>query len=250
MITFEQFQTAAQTHNVIPLTKTVLADEHTPVSLYLAYRKGTKQSFLLESVEPNERVGRFSFIGSDPVMTITARGDQVEIRNHKRYERCTGNVVDVLKEYSSRYHQYPLPELEGFSGGFLGYMGYDYVSQFERIPLQSENPFTQPDAMFALFELAIKIDHRDHSMTVVQNIFIDAAQPLRQQYDEGMHKLETSLQRLFSAAPPQGPFQCELQTDAENDADRYMKIVERAKHYIHEGDIFQVVLSRRTSIPY
>jgi anthranilate synthase component 1 len=250
MITFEQFQTAAQTHNVIPLTKTVLADMHTPVSLYLAYREERKQSFLLESVEPNERVGRFSFIGSTPVMTLTARGDQIEIRNNTAPKHRTGNIINVLKEYSSQYRQYHVPELEGFSGGFLGYMGYDYVSQFERISLQSKSPFDQPDAMFALFESIVKFDHRNHVITIIQNIFIDLSQSLQRQYEEGKQKLETSLQRLFSLATPQDQFQCELERMEGNGADEYMNMVKRAKHYIHEGDIFQVVLSRRTSIPY
>ncbi len=250
MITFEQFQTAAQTHNIIPLTKTVLADMHTPVSLYLAYREGTKQSFLLESVEPNERVGRFSFIGREPVMTITARGDQIEIRNHKKLERFTGNVIDVLKKYSSQYHQYPLPELEGFSGGFLGFMGYDYVAQFERIPLPSQKPFDHPDTMFALFESTIKFDHRNLVMTIIQNVFLDPSRSLQQQYEEGKRKLDASLQRLFSSAMPQEQFQCDLNRNESSGADEYVKMVERAKHYIHEGDIFQVVLSHRTSIPY
>jgi anthranilate synthase component I len=250
MITFEQFQTAVQTHNVIPLTKTVLADMHTPVSLYLAYREETKQSFLLESVEPNERVGRFSFIGSEPVLMITARGDQIEIQNHSAPEHRTGNIIDVLKEFSANYRQLHVPELEGFSGGFLGYMGYDYVAQFERISLPSKNPFDQPDAMFALFESTIKFDHRYHIITIIQNVFLDPSQSLQRQYEEGKRKLEASLQRLFSSAILQEKFQCELNKDEANDADEYVKMVECAKHYIHEGDIFQVVLSRRSSIPY
>jgi len=250
MITFEQFQAAAQTYNVIPLTKTVLADLHTPVSLYLAYREGTKQSFLLESVEPNERVGRFSFIGSEPMMSITARGDQLEIRNHNHVEHGTGNVIDGLKQYASRYRQYPLPELEGFSGGFLGFMGYDYVAQFERISLPLKKIFDHPDTMFALFESTIKFDHRNFVMTMIQNVFLDPSQSLQQQYEEGKRKLDALLQRLNVLTTPPQQFQCALNRSDSNGDDDYTAMVERAKQYIHEGDIFQVVLSRRTSIPY
>lgn len=250
MISFKQFEEVARTHNVIPLTKTVMADVHTPVSLYLAYREGTSQSFLLESVEPNERVGRFSFIGSDPVMTITARGDQIEIRNHKKIERRTGNLVEILKEYSSAYRQFHLQELEGFSGGFLGFMGYDYVAQFERIALPPEKSFDHPDAMFALFESVVKFDHRNLVLTIVQNIFVDPAQSLQQQYEEGIRKLDDSLQRLHRSVVARKQFQSEEHRSEYDDAKVYESMVERAKHYIHEGDIFQVVLSRRISIPY
>ena len=98
MISFEQFAIAAKTHNVIPLVTTVLADTHTPVSLYLAYRADKRRTFLLESVEPSERVGRFSFIGGNPIVTLTARGQEVEIQNGSEKQVRRSSMIDVLKE--------------------------------------------------------------------------------------------------------------------------------------------------------
>ncbi len=123
MITKEEFKELAQTHSVVPLVETMLADLHTPVSIYLTLRSETSHSFLLESVEPDERIGRFSFVGTEPILVIKAKGDVVEIESGGKKESRRGKILDVLNELSHQYRSMAAHGQEGFTGGFLGYFG-------------------------------------------------------------------------------------------------------------------------------
>jgi anthranilate synthase component 1 len=96
MITKEEFRELAQTYTVVHLVETMLADLHTPVSIYLALRSKTSHSFLLESVEPDERIGRFSFVGTEPRLIIKAKGDVVQIESGGKKEQRQGKILDVL----------------------------------------------------------------------------------------------------------------------------------------------------------
>lgn len=250
MISFEQFKEVSSSYNVIPLVSTILADLHTPVSLYMALRNGERVSFLLESAESNERIGRFSFIGCSPKFFIKAYGNDLQIHSGETIEHRKGNVVDLLKEYSSQFHQYSVPELEGFCGGFLGYVGYDTVAQFERIPLPDVRPYEQPDAFFGFFDSALRYDHRNHLISIIHNVIVKEGNSLREQYEEGVKVVELLKQRIHSVPTNYEPFHFEKSSIGEEDEEQFEQIVERAKKYIYEGDIFQVVLSRRISINY
>lgn len=250
MISFEQFREVSTTYNVIPLARTVLADVHTPVSLYLALRDGKKISFLLESAESNERLGRFSFLGADPTLLIEARGTELTITTSKEKKRRKGNITEVLKELSAQFKQYPVPELEGFSGGFLGYVGYDTVAQFERIPLPATRPYDCPDALFGFFESVIRFDHRKHLITIIQNIILEDGVPLAEQYEAGRKKLEQLEAQILASPVQREMFRYTSLPENSYESEHFEQMVEHAKKYIYEGDIFQVVLSRRVALEY
>jgi anthranilate synthase component 1 len=250
MITFEQFKEASTRYNVLPLMRTVLADLHTPVSLYLAFRNGKANSFLLESVEPSERIGRFSFVGGDPLLLVTANDGEVTIRSHSGTETRRATIFEVLKQLASGFRQMPVPEWEGLNGGFIGYIGYDCVAQFERIPLQKKTLPAPADALFGLFASVVKFDHRRHLITLIHNVILDPEKDIRQQYDDGCVKIEEMMSHVNSNVQPAETFQCAVPHPDSGDKQRFCSIVERAKHSIHEGDIFQVVLSRKVSLKY
>jgi len=115
MINFEQFISRAGEGNVVVLTRTLMADLLTPVSTYLMLRSAQSPSFLLESVEPNEKIGRYSFIGSGPVMTVRARRQEVTITRNGSTETRTGSILDVLREESDRFKQAFDPETGAFA---------------------------------------------------------------------------------------------------------------------------------------
>ncbi len=249
MISFEQFNEVSKAYNVIPLTYTMLADVHTPVSLYMAFRNEKKVSFLLESAEANERIGRFSFLGCDPLFFVQSYGNEVTILRKESVERRKSSITEVLKELSASFKQYPLAELGGFCGGFLGYVGYDTVAQFERIPLPVNKPYNQPDALFGFFDTIIRYDHRKHLITLIHNVLLQPDIPIELQYQNGKKKIE-ALKKQIEIIPTN----CELfsfkKPEEQHDHQHFEQMVERAKHYIYEGDIFQVVLSRRVSMEY
>lgn len=251
MITKEKFKELAQTYSVVPLVETMLADLHTPVSIYLTLCSNTSYSFLLESVEPDERIGRFSFVGTEPLLVIKAKGDVVEIESGGKGEQRHGKILDVLNEFSQKYRSVKAHEQEGFTGGFLGYFGYDRVQEIENIPLHSPAVDDVPDAMFGLYQSVVKFDHLQQLLTITHNILVEKKRPLNDQYNEGIKILKVILARLSKPPVLENSFRCDL-ASIQHGADReaFCSSVKRAKEYIHEGDIFQVVLSRRVQVQF
>ena len=251
MITKQEFKELAQTHSVVPLEETMHADLHTPVSIYLTLRSSTSPSFLLESVEPDERIGRFSFVGTKPLLMMRAKGDAIDIESGDTIEHRHGKVLDVLYELSHRYSTAEIHGQEGFTGGFLGYFGYDRVQEIEQIPLRAASGDLVPDAMFGLFQSVVKFDHLRQLVTITHTVLVEKNRSLDDQYDEGVKVLSSILSQLNKPPELEQNFQCDL-SSIHQDADResFCSSVKRAKEYIHEGDIFQVVLSRRVQVPF
>lgn len=250
MTSYEEFAYRASSANVVPLIETMLADMHTPVSTYMTLRDGGAASFLFESAEPNERVGRYSFIGTAPAMIVRARGEEYEIADRTGTKKFRGTIFDALKVQLSRLIQASVPGLDGFLGGFVGYLGYDNVRHLEHLPVV-HLPSDGDDAAFGLFTSFVRFDHREQRIMIVHNVIIDQAQPLREQFDEGRKAVETMVLRLRRSAVPAQNFSCTLPPLGKDpDMEAYCRAVSRAKQYIVEGDIFQVVLSRRMELAY
>jgi anthranilate synthase component I len=251
MITQQEFEQLAGAHTVVPLVETMLADLHTPVSIYLSLRSNLSPSFLLESVEPDEKIGRFSFVGTDPLLLIKAKGDVIEIESGAKKEQRKGKIIDVLEEYSRRYQNVALGEQQGFAGGFLGYYGYDRVQEIENVPLYPPVKEYPPDAMFGLFHIVVKFDHLHQMLTVIYNCIINKNLLLSEQYYEGKRKLESIFIQLGKSPSTENTFHCDSSSvEHASDREAFCSSVQRAKEYIHEGDIFQVVLSRRVQLPF
>ena len=250
MITKNEFKELAHSYSVVPLVETMLADLHTPVSIYLTLCSNSSHSFLLESVEPDERIGRFSFVGRDPFLIIKATGEDIVIESGGKKEQRNGKILDVMDEFS-RHYRTPAHKQQGFTGGFLGYFGYDRIQEIENIPLHPRAVNDVPDAMFGLFQSVVKFDHLQQLLTVTHNILVEKNRPLEDQYNNGVKILTAILTQLGKPPVVENSFQCNLaslQHGADHDA--FCSSVKRAKEYIHEGDIFQVVLSRRVQVSF
>ncbi|MEW6512071.1 MAG: anthranilate synthase component I [Bacteroidota bacterium] len=246
MISFEEFERLSQQHNVIPLVRTTLADLHTPVSAYLALRRTDRFSFLLESVERDEKIGRYSFVGVDPLAVIRARDGEVEIERGGNRSTDHRNIFEVLAHLSARYRQHLPAGLGGFLGGFVGYIGYPAVRHLERIGLRTRGETDEDEAVFGLFGSVLRFDHRRQTVMIVHNVFIDGSKSIRQAYDEGRQSMDALELRLRRSVVAPHRFSCErITVDGGRGKENFCAAVARAKEYIREGEIFQVVLTRR-----
>ncbi|HUI64177.1 MAG TPA: chorismate-binding protein, partial [Bacteroidota bacterium] len=251
MITLEQFRSLASSANVIPLHRTMLADMHTPVSAYLALRESGRPSFLFESVEPDESIGRFSFVGIEPIMTLRARGAGVECSTNGTTAQLEGNIFDALNNQAARYRQAQIQGIEGFLGGFVGYIGYPAVGHLERVPLPEPESDQESESVFGLFTSILRFDHRRQTVTLVHNVIVNGTESLEQAYERGRARLDAMELKFLRPPPSQQSFSCDVSGVGDKaDHDEFCAAVRRAKAYIVEGDIFQVVLSRRVRVPF
>jgi anthranilate synthase component 1 len=233
--------------NVVPVCQPVFADMLTPVSAYLRLARGRRYSFLLESVEGGERVARYTFLGADPYLTLRARGDEVEIENHRR-QRRRGRLLETLREITARYQPVPIPGLPPFSAGAVGYIGYDMVNQFERVPEPLPDDLGMPDAMLMFFSSLLVFDHVKHQIFIIANVFRDEGKgSLESKYRAAVRRIERLEKQLARPTPPprERAARGGLRVRSKFERPAFESAVARAKEYITAGDIFQVVLSHR-----
>jgi anthranilate synthase component 1 len=256
---FAEFKRLARQGNVVPVFRTVVADLLSPVSAYLKlapHAAGGLEvhpySFLLESVEGGERVGRYTFFGVDPFQVVSCRGDRITLTRGARRVYELGNIFEYLRRIGARYHPVSIPGLPPFSAGAVGYLSYEIVRMLERLPPRLEPDVDLDDAAFMYFSSFVAFDHVQHRLFLMANVFTEEGRgSLRGKYDAALRqlrRLELQLQRplrLPRWRHPQGP----LPVRANMTAPKYEAMVERAKEYIRAGDIFQVVLSQRLEVP-
>lgn len=261
-LTFEQFVDLTEKGNLIPIYQEIPADLETPVSAFLKIRTG-EHDFLLESVVGGEEWGRYSFLGSQPGALFRSRGLDVEIlEGHKREKKKVQNdPLEALKKYFDRFKPVIVPDLPRFFGGAVGYLAYDMVRYFETIPQTAEDELELYDAYFMISDTVIIFDNLRQVIKVVANVFVDPEKSHKQLYEEGLHKIEKLVKKLQGplASVDMKPMRggnsndTEVTLKASHSEAEFSELVERTKHYIEAGDVFQTVISTRfegkTSIP-
>jgi len=241
-----EFLSRTRAGNLVPVSCELPADLETPISVFLKLRD-QGHAFLLESVEGGERIGRYSFIGAGPTMLITAREDQVEIRQGARVQASRGDVLEVAREVLGRHRLVADPMLPRFSGGAVGYFGYDLVRSWEHLPHRPPDDLALPTCYLAVADTVVIFDHVRHTMKIVANALVD--DDGGRAYRAAVEKVEHLYQRLRSPlVPPQRSGRVQPVMDTDMPVAGFLGAVERAKEYIRAGDIFQVVLSRRFSM--
>lgn len=243
----EQFQHG----NLIPVYRTVLADLETPVSVYMKLRQQGMASFLLESVEGGEQVGRYSFLGVSPRRRIVVRGSQVTTvdngHSHTETLPVDADPLDAIQQILTTVTPVPVEGLPRFTGGAVGYLGYDIVRHFERLPETAVAELDVPDAVFLLVDTLVIFDHVKHQLVILANAH-DTGDP-GAAYDDAVARIESItdalLQPLHLSRDKGEVLNEELRSNV--DRSRYEENVRRAKEHIAAGDAFQIVLSQRFS---
>ena len=250
-----EFVRLAQQGNLIPVVREILADLDTPLSLFRALDDGVS-SFLLESVEGGEKWARYSFVGTGARAIFRARGraiEWLEAGELRRFE-APGDPLEVLRARLASYRPVTPPglELPRFTGGAVGMIGYDWVRFVERIPDANPDELGLPDLWFVLPETVVVYDNVRHTAQVVRHVDLrDGGDPL-ECYREAEAAIETVVQRLRGPRPAQpraDRVRAPMQVRRSMEREAYAEVVKRAKEYVVAGDVFQVVLGFRETVP-
>ncbi len=256
---FDTFKKLAKKGNLIPVYREILVDTETPASAFLKLNtlsgKNKDYSFLLESVEGGEKIGRFSFISGDPMFVYRSKAKKgtLDYLGKKKKEKADGNPLDVLRNILTRFKYVGNSELPRFSGGAVGYFSYDLVHYLEPVSIEGKDELDLPEAYFVFSDTLMVFDHLNHTIKVIAHAHVDGS-PLKKIYEEAVqkvdrliHQLKTSLKEL----PPElNGSQKEVPFKSNVSKKEFERNVLKSKEYVTAGDVIQVVLSQRFSSDY
>jgi anthranilate synthase component 1 len=254
-LNFNEFKELARQGNLIPVYKEIPGDVETPVSAFLKLNK--KPSFLLESVVGGEKWARYSFMGIEPSMTITCRGKKTEVRSQKSEVRIetAEDPLNVIKNILSGFKPVDIKGLPRFSGGLVGYIGYDVVKFFERVPDNPKPEIDIPDIFLMLADTVLIFDNLRQTIKVVCNTHTEG-NDIKRAYEDAVERIDKIIKELrqgvIGSRQDPSPIAHNLSSiaSAENFSSNFTKpdflnAVEKAKEYVMAGDVVQVVLSQR-----
>jgi anthranilate synthase component 1 len=254
---FESFQQLAEQGNLIPIYRQLMSDQLTPV---LAYRRLVKPddrfaaSFLLESVVGGEHAARYSFIGAQPMAQVIAYGRKVQrhIEGDVEHYECD-DPLGEMNRVTAAWKLAPVDELPDFTGGWVGYAGYDTVRYVEGEKLTSppEDDRHLPDMHFSLYRQIVAFDQLHKTVLAINHVLLDEHESVEAAYEAGCRELDNMIERIETEPMPLAIGEVELKTQpkpietSNMPRERFEQIVDESREYIKAGDIFQVVLSQR-----
>ena len=254
---FESFRRTAR-HGMVPVTREILLDGDTAVSAFAKIHHGP-YGFLLESLEGGERWARYSFLGTAPREVYRYKGRNAERWTPKDGWKAVALDVPPLEHIAQTLRRYPASELAGlprFTGGAVGFIGYDVVRTIEKLPKPPADDRHLPDAVLMVVDTLLVVDNLHHRAQVIANVAVPAQHDdaeLRELYDQAQARIDEMAARLATPSrlapldltPPSAP-PLPLSVYAP---EAYKKGVSRIRDYIAAGDCFQTVLSRRLEVP-
>ncbi|MDD2752955.1 MAG: anthranilate synthase component I [Candidatus Omnitrophica bacterium] len=242
--------------NVIPVYKEINADLDTPVSAYLKIKHGD-YAFLLESVEGQEKIARYSFLGFDPKLIFKSRGKNIQIidcQKHKTKSFVTSQTpFDEIKKIMQDFRTVEIAGLPRFYGGLVGYIGYDAVRFVENIPDKNKDTLKIPDTLLILANSLLIFDRLNHTIKIVNDVILPKSSnslDKKKLYEQAVKKIE-SVHNDFNCFAIQDKPDALVESSQPSSnlkKSAFIKIVKQAKEYIKKGDIIQVVLSQRFKV--
>ena len=246
---------AAGNYKRIPVCKELYADSYTPVEMIRILQKASHHCYLLESASQNEVWGRYSFLGYDPSMEITCTDGILKIRKTSVNDeeeaeeiRHVAHPGDAIREIIQQYKTPVVENMPAFTGGLVGYFSYDYIKYSEpKLELKDEEQQDFRDLDLMLFNEVIAFDHYRQKVVLITGVLIEDCEDkekLELSYKKAFKKLEKMTELIKRGEKKKfPPIQLKSEIQPQFPKEKYCSMVEKAKHYIHEGDIFQVVLS-------
>ncbi len=235
--TLEEVKKLGKEGNLVPVYREIVADLETPVSAFLKINSNGN-SFLLESVEGGERLARYSFIGTDPYKIITTKPEDKT------------DPLPLVAAELNKYRVVPVSGLPKFCGGAVGYMSYETVTRFEKLPSPPRDNLDVPESLFMFTNTVLIFDHVTHKIKVLSHARLDG--DTEKAYGQAVERIENLIDRLNQPLPnrPSRPAPFASGNLTSNfTREGFENAVRKIKEYITAGEAIQVVLSQRLSQP-
>jgi len=246
---YQQFLDLAENYSAIPVYRRLMADILTPVSLFLKVRDQARYPFLLESVEGGEQLARYSFIGRDPYQVLKYENGNVLLEYPDRSSReIDEDYFSVLRSLTTMYDEPKLPDMPRLTGGAVGFSSYDTVREIEDLPGAPDDDIGLPEAVWGFYDEIFAFDHVKQQVILVKTKFIDDRDEisLETQFEQAQSRLDELEQLVYHPVSEKKTFSIYPDRLKSNMGQKqFESMVDKAKEYIYEGDIFQVVLSQR-----
>ncbi len=245
-----------QSPSIVPVYRAIYGDLETPVSAYLKLAKGSKYSFLLESVEGGEKLARYSFIARDPECIIRSKGRDAEVLTLRKgrltvqkagFERTP---IEIIRQLLNKYNFVNISGLPQFCGGFVGYLSYDAVRFFEKLPDNTSDDLALPDMVMMLAKEMVIFDHLHHTLKLVSCVEVDPGDTRSEKlikFRKAMKAIGRLESGLAVALPRPGKPRKTSRFKVRSNCSKahFEQMVIKAKEEIQKGEIIQVVLSQR-----
>ncbi len=246
-----QFKELTKYYNVIPVYERITGDLLTPVLAYIKLRQKEKFCFLLESVEGIGRLARYSFIGRDPIKIISNRGNKLTVTSDNGSKESTGSIFHYLKNEIASYKFPKLEDIPDFTGGIVGYIGYENIALIEdKLKFEDHEQSETPDSILGVFNTIIAFDHYKHQLLLISNVHLDDTSNIDEEYEKAIRNLENVKAELSQPTNYKSDFEFKINDESEINPEAFYKIVEKSKQNILDGDVFQLVLSKRFEADY
>lgn len=228
----------------IPLKMELNSDMVTPVTALRRLKQVSRHCFMLESAEASKKWGRYTFLGYDPILELTCQNGVLQIKSGVNVTKETEHPGETIREIIRENRTPRLEEMPPFAGGLVGYFSYDYIKYSEptlQLDAEDEEDFKDVDLM--LFDKIVAFDNYRQKMILVVNI---PTEDIETAYHKGEMELEAMKRLLTAGALAENP-PLKLKSPFRNlfSKEEYCEMVNKGKYHIHEGDIFQIVLSNR-----
>lgn len=247
--TLEEARQLTEGNTVIPIAMEIFSDVKTSIEILRNIRGRSERFFILESVAGADNWGRYTFLGYDPTIAVSGTDGKITTKNGGPETVTEGDPVAALREMLGKYKSPRIPELPPFTGGFVGYFAYDFIKYFEpSLKLKAKDEEGFRDFHLMLMDRVIAFDHFKQKIFLIVNIPVE---DIENSYIRGVTVLKDMERMVLENTPAEAVGKSECGTfTATFTEEQYHGIVEKAKHYIREGDIFQVVPSNRFTAPF
>lgn len=253
---YEEFLGKTQLGNLIPVYTELVTDFETPVSAFQKIDTG-ENTFLLESAETNDHVGRYSFLGCNPAVVFESRDLEIRILENGRETIFTTDTDPLaeLEKLMSRYRPVKEPALPSFTGGAVGFLTFDAVRFFEpTVGPAPKDDLGLPETKFLITDTLLAFDHRRRKLQIIANAYLPEGADPKAAYEAAGNRISEIVSQLRQpvAFEPLNTLQVSepVEPTCNTTHEEYLATISQVQEYIHAGDIFQIVPSQRFEIPY